>query len=418
MTRPRPDPTTSPQPDSESLDIGVYGVRGVPSTYSGYETFLTTLLPELVRMGDEVTVYCRPGEAMTNDDWEGVHRKVLPAIPGKNLNTLSHGAVAAVAARLARHDVVLAVNVANAPFCLIGRATRQPVVLNTDGQEWLRDKWGPLARSIFHRSARIAGRCATALIADCDAMAAVYREEFAADSTVIPYCIPSRTWTPDPATPRRFGLEPYGYVVVAGRHNPENNVDRVAEYYASSDLTQPLVVLGAANYDSPVTARVKALADTDPRIIMLGHISDRDTFFDLQHHASVYVHGHSVGGTNPALVEAMAAGARICAHDNPFNRETIGTGGSFFRLGPPMADPSKRAASDIVEVLRDMLAASRPDADVQRDRARLRAADRFATKTVVDAYRELLAAAARTRRGTVSIPTLWSAGSDDEAAIS
>lgn len=223
MTSPRPARRIGRRRSaSDHLDIGVYGARGVPSTYSGYETFLTTLLPELVSMGDRVTVYCRTGEGMTGDDWQGVRRKVLPAVPGKNLNTLSHGLVAALAARVARHDVVLVVNVANAPFCLIGRGTGQPVVLNTDGQEWLRDKWGDLARSVFHGSARIAGRCATALIADCEAMAQVYRDEFNAASTVIPYCIPTRDWSPDPATAHRFDLEPYRYIVVAGRHNPEN----------------------------------------------------------------------------------------------------------------------------------------------------------------------------------------------------
>ena len=176
----------------ESLDIGVYGARGVPSTYSGYETFLTTLLPELVRQGDSVTIYCRPGDGVDSTPWEGVQRRVLPAIPGKNLNTLSHGLVAGLAARAARHDVLLVVNVANAPFCLIGHRTGQPVVLNTDGQEWLRDKWGGVARSVFKGSARIARHCATSLIADCDAMAELYRTEFGAESTVIPYCIPTR----------------------------------------------------------------------------------------------------------------------------------------------------------------------------------------------------------------------------------
>ncbi|HMS12642.1 MAG TPA: glycosyltransferase [Microthrixaceae bacterium] len=159
---------------SSGLDIGVYGARGVPSTYSGYETFLTTLLPELVRRGDRVTMYCRPGDGMDNSEWEGVRRRVLPALPGKNFNTLTHGLVAGVAARLARHDVVLVVNVANAAYCAIGRYTRQPTLLNTDGQEWLRDKWGGTAKQVFHRSARIAGRCATALVADCEAMAAIW----------------------------------------------------------------------------------------------------------------------------------------------------------------------------------------------------------------------------------------------------
>ena len=256
----------------ESLDIGVYGARGVPSTYSGYETFLTTLLPELARRGDRVTIYCRPGDGMDNSDWNGVHRKVISAVPGKNLNTLSHGLVAGLAARRQKHDVLLVVNVANAPFCVIGRRTGQPVVLNVDGQEWLRDKWGPVARAIFRGSARIAHRCANALIADCAAMGEIYKEDFAADSTVIPYCAPDFAWTPSTAALDQHNLQRGKYLLIAGRHNPENNLHRVAEFVSQSDLDLPLVVLGTANYDSPVTKRINELAASDPRIRPLGHL--------------------------------------------------------------------------------------------------------------------------------------------------
>jgi len=378
------------------LDIGVYGARGIPSTYSGYETFLTTLLPELVRRGDRVTMYCRKGEIDGEGPWAGVERRFLPAVAGKSTSTLSHGLVAAVAARAARHDVVLVVNVANAAFCALARYTRQPVVLNTDGQEWLRDKWGPTARKVFLGSAHIAGRCATSLVADCAAMADVYRDQFGAPSTVIPYCIPANDWSPRPVVVAERGLAPFGYLLIAGRHNPENNIDRVAEAVHRSDLPLPLAVLGTANYDSPVTRTVRELAEVDPRIRVFGHISDRGEFFDLVHHAAVYLHGHSVGGTNPSLVEAMGTGARICALDNPFNRETVGPDAAYFRLDPP----------NLAEVVGGLLAAT-PDADrTARAAVAARAAERFATDEVVDAYRAILRTAADERR-PVALPTRW-----------
>ena len=132
---------------TRSLSIGVYGARGVPSTYSGYETFLSTMLPQLVERGHDVTMYCRRSDGFEPTDWKGVHRRVLPDLSGKTTSTLSHGLLAALAARRARHDVVLVVNVANAAYCAIGRFTGQPTVLNTDGQEWKRGKWGRVARS-------------------------------------------------------------------------------------------------------------------------------------------------------------------------------------------------------------------------------------------------------------------------------
>lgn len=393
----RPTGGRPPLDPGRPLDIGVYGARGVPSTYSGYETFLTTMLPELVRRGERVTMYCRPGDGMQDTAWEGVERRVVGAIGGKNLNTLSHGLTAGLAARRARHDVLLVVNVANAPYCMISRATGQPVVLNVDGQEWLRDKWGRVARAVFRGSATIARHCANGLIADCAAMGDVYRDEFGAATTVIPYCVPALDWTPSAAAPRAQGLEPGRYLLIAGRHNPENNLDRVAELVAASDLDLPLVVLGTANYDSPVTRRIDELAARDPRIRPLGHVGDRHAFFDLIHHAAVHLHGHSVGGTNPSLIEAMGAGGRICALDNPFNRDTLGDAGRYFRLDPP----------NLVEVLRELLAAPAADDAAVRRAAVARTDAEFSHAAVVDAYHDLLRAAAGAGRRSVRTHTRW-----------
>lgn len=379
------------------IDIGVYGARGVPSTYSGYETFLSLLLPELAARGDRVTMYCRSGETFDATPWEGVRRKVLPAVAGKNSSTLSHGAIAAVAARAARHDVVLVVNVANATFCALSRWTGQPVVLNVDGQEWLRGKWGGAARSVFFRSAQVAGKCANALIADGAAMADIYRDEFRSRTTVIPYCVTTDEWSANEDTVRDAGLEPGKYLLIAGRHNPENNIDLIARRYAESDHPLPLVVLGTANYDSPVTAAITELGERDDRIRMLGHVGDRHAFFDLVHHAAVYLHGHSVGGTNPSLVEAMGVGARIAAFDTTFSRETLGPDAVYFGLDEPRS---------LDAAIASVLDASDADDRRERDAARDRAADRFSVDSVVGAYRDLLHAAARSRRTTV-LTTRW-----------
>jgi len=385
-----------------SLDIGVYGARGIPSTYSGYETFLTTLLPELVDRGHSVTMYCRRGQGMDGGTWKGVQRRVLPALPGKSLNTLSHGLVAAMVARRARHDVVLAVNVANALYCAVGRMTAQPTVLNTDGQEWLRGKWGRAARTVFYQSARHAGSWASALVADCQAMADIYADDFGSPSTVIPYCAPPIEWEADSAAPRAHGVEPGEYLVIAGRLNPENNIDKVAELIAASDLDLPLLVLGTANYDSPVTSRLAELAASDDRIRLIGHVEDRDEFLGLLHHAAVYIHGHSVGGINPSLIEAMTTGARIIALDTPFNREALGPDAATFSLDPP----------DLVERLESTLAQTPAIEMERRDVARQRIAEQYPIKAVVDAYESILVkASGRRRRRHIAIPTRWARAS-------
>ncbi len=380
-----------------SLNIGVFGARGIPSTYSGYETFLTTLLPELVERGHHVTMYCRRGETSGDDTFRGVRRVVLPAIPGKQFSTLSHGAVASVRSRIARHDVVLTVNVANALFCALHRYTGRPIVLNTDGQEWLRGKWGGAAKSYFKTSAHLAGRTATALISDCAAIQDLYRDDFHAMSTVIPYCIPAEALRPAPGVLQRLKVEPGEYFVVAARLNPENNVDSITAAYSTTDLEAPLLVLGAANYASPVEQNLADIAARDPRVRIIGHVDSRDEFFQLLGSARAYLHGHSVGGINPSLVEAMHAGAHIAALDTPFNRETLDTTGQFFTLQtlPSMLEALQCATDEIV--------------DGRRNAARQRAADLFNVTDVVDAYEALLIEVTQhSARRSFSMATRWS----------
>jgi glycosyltransferase involved in cell wall biosynthesis len=385
---------------TRQMDIGVYGARAIPSTYSGYETFLTTLLPQLAARGHDVTMYCRATEDTGSTPYHGVKRVVLPAVTGKAFNTLSHGAVAAAYARLKRHDVVLVVNVANAVFCAGSRLTGQRVVLNTDGMEWLRGKWGRVARAYFHASARMAKHAATALVSDCPQMADIYLREFDAPSTIIPYCAPQIDVANDDATLSQYGVMPDGYHLIAARWNPENNVDRIAAAYADSETALPLLVLGAANYDSPVRRRLMAIAQRCPRVRLVGHVSDRTTFLTLVGRARSYLHGHSVGGMNPALVEAMHAGALVLAYDTTFNRETLGESGLYFSLDDGCIEAALRTVESF----------DHEEANALRTSAHIRAATRFSVDAVVGAYEELLSATLeRSSWARNVIPTIWDA---------
>lgn len=390
------DPVKGPR-----LNIGVFGARGIPSTYGGYETFLTTLLPQLAARGHDVTMYCRRGEIGGSGPFEGVRRVMVPTLHTKNFDTLSHGLVCAVRARAARHDVLLVVNVANALFCAFNSNTGQPTVLNVDGQEWLRDKWGGLAKRFFHFSASFAKHGATGLIADCRAMADVYRSAFRADSTVIPYCLPLTAPERDGTMPARFGVVRGEYFVVAGRLNPENNMDRVAAEYAASTLPYPLLVLGRANYRSPVAEALERLSAEDSRICLVGHVSDRPGFLDLISGAAGYIHAHSVGGMNPALVEAMHAGAMVIALGTSFNRETLGPSGLYFAFGGA-------GGPTLCDTLRSIQEMTEGERCRRRQAATARAGDLYNVDDVVDAYERLLVlASARSSRGRLVMPTRW-----------
>jgi glycosyltransferase involved in cell wall biosynthesis len=391
-------PSSAPTRLVRPLDIGVFGIRGIPSTYSGFETFLTVLLPELAARGHHVTVYCRKG--LDEDDWQGdfggVERRSLPSITTKQLDTLSHGLVSSAVARVRRHELFLAFNVANVPFCLAARATGQRVVLSTDGQEWIRGKWGTVARRLFLTFAQWSKWSASALISDCNGMRDIYREQFGTDSTVIPYC-----WTGIDQGDVRLptGHEPGAYLVTGGRLIPENNIDGIARAFARTDVDLPLLVLGAANYRSPVELELRALADADPRIQVLGHVSDRAEYASLLRHAKGYLHGHSVGGINPSLVEALGSGALVGALDTPFNREAAGPEAFYF-------GDCGSALEDVIAAIADL-----PDAEDarRRDENVRRAAERFSLAAVADAYEELLLAAADASPfRKITVPTRWS----------
>lgn len=380
------------------LDIGVYGARGVPSTYSGYETFLTAFLPELVTRGHSVTMYCRRSGPDRPRTYRGVRNVYLPSIETKQLSTMTHGMIASIAARAHRHDVVLAVNVANAPFCALARYTGQPIVLNTDGQEWLRGKWGRVARSYFLRSARIASRSANALVADSIGMAEIYAAQFGARSTVIPY-----PWTalPVPAEPtvlREHGLVAGRFVCLAGRLIPENNAVPLVESYLAGTMDWPFVVLGEANYDSPVERRLRSLASGDARLRLLGHVSDRSSFASIIGSAGVYLHGHSVGGINPSLVEAMGSRALIVALDTVFNREALGDAGWYFAdFDEELRHVIEHVATLPVHAGNDM-----------RAKARTRALELFDLDRITSAYEDLLIRVAERKLQGGSMRTEWS----------
>ncbi len=404
--------TTPPSDSSRSLDIGVFGIRGIPSTYSGYETFLTALLPILAARGHRVTVYGRIGEGDDQgggdtgidtaavSSYQGVNVIPVRSLRTKQLDTITHGFACAAKARR-RHDVMFVCNVANAPVLMALRGMRVPSVLNVDGQEWLRGKWGRAGRAWFKASAYLSRAASSALVADCRAMADVYRDQFHAPSTVIPYSLPTSVAAAAAISDDEiarilapYDLTPNGYFLTGGRMVPENNIDYIAEAYHHGSRPEPLVVIGKANYDSPVVRRIQELAAHDDRIRLIGHIDDRLHFGALFRGATAYAHGHSVGGMNPSLVEAMGVGAIVAALDTPFNREVLADQGLYF----------ERSHASIVDALAS--AAQRGPND--RQAIANRAVEEYDLDAVADAYEQLLRQAARAPWRTVTITTRWS----------
>jgi len=344
------------------VKLAIIGTRGVPANYGGFETFAEELGARLAARGHQVTVYGRRGFIDPKlGDYRGMQLVVLPALRSKHLETVSHTFVAALHAARRGFDVVLMCNAANAPFVRILQLAGVPVALNVDGLERKRRKWGFAGRSYYRLGECLAARLPDALITDAEVIHRYYRLEPPEDSDRLD----------------ELGLEPGEYLLYVSRFEPENNPDRVVEAYRRVEGTRPLVMVGGAPYARGLTRRVAELADE--RVLLPGPIYG-EGYRQLLFNCRAYVHATEVGGTHPALVEAMGAGRPVLYYDTPENREVAGDVGLRFNFeGDNNLDNVIGGVIDDEEKLLEM-----------GRRSRNRVDERYRWSDVADSYERVL----------------------------
>ena len=318
------------------MRMAMIGTRGVPATYGGFETAIEEVGQRLVALGHEVTVYGRSTSRELKQHL-GMSVVNLPAIRIKSLETLSHTALSSMhLAASRRHDVAFVFNAANAPFVPFLRSRVSAVAVHVDGLEWKRDKWGAWGRRYYRFAEQMAVREADALIADAQGIADYYEEEFGIPTELITYG--SRILRDIRAEGvTSLGLEPGAYHLVVARFEPENHVDVIVQGYCRSSAELPLVIVGSASYAAEYAEGIDQAAGADRRIRLLGAVFDQGLLDQLYAHALTYIHGHSVGGTNPSLLRAMGGGTAVLGWDVNFNREVAGTAGLYFRRAEQLA---------------------------------------------------------------------------------
>jgi glycosyltransferase involved in cell wall biosynthesis len=328
------------------LRVALIGSRGIPNRYGGYETLMEELSVRLAAAGFAVTVYCRSHSTPRRlRRWRGVELVVLPTLAGKHFDTPVHTFLSCLHAARRGYDAALVVNSANALFVPLLRLAGVPTALHVDGIEKRRRKWGVLGRAVYALSERLACVMADALVTDAEVIRRHYLDRYRADSTAIAYGVdPADPGAPDPAGAdgvsggppgsvlARLGLEPRRYFLYVSRFEPENNPDRVAAAYRAVGGELPLVMVGGAPYADRFIRGFTAGAD--PRILFPGPIYGAG-YRELLAHAAAYVHATEVGGTHPALVEAMGFGNCVVVNDTPENREVAGEDALYFRAERP-----------------------------------------------------------------------------------
>jgi glycosyltransferase involved in cell wall biosynthesis len=311
-----------------ALSIALMGTRGVPARYGGFETAIEEVGHRLVERGHAVTVYCR-GESgpATHRGMKLVH---LPSMKRRSVETLSHTALSVWHARGKKYDAVVMFNAANSPFIPLLRLWGQAVAVHLDGLEWQRAKWQGFGKRYYLGAERLAVMTTPHRIADAQGIADYYASRYGAETALIAYGARIRPReASDSARLAELGLTADGYHLVVARVEPENHVLEALQGFLRSDAKLPLVLVGGNPYPTDYTRHVDKLAAA-PRVIQLGGMYDQEKLDALYANALTYVHGHSVGGTNPSLLRALGAGAPVVAFDVVFNREVAAEAGVYF----------------------------------------------------------------------------------------
>ena len=374
------------------LRIALLGSRGIPATYSGFETFYEQLAVRLAARGHHVTVYNRAHHHRQRDrSYRGVHVVTLPSIPSKHLDTLSHSLLSLVHAIATGHRALCMVIVGNSPLCLLARLAGRRMVLNVDGADFARDKWRGFAKTYLRWCEGVAARWADVVIADSRVIEQRYRDLYRRETVFIPYGANVRPRADAPANPpvlQRYGLEPGRYVLFVSRMTPENCAHVLVEAWRRAGSRLRLVLVGDAPYVDDYQQSLAQLCAGSGDIVRTGYLFG-DDYRDISSHCRYFVLPSGIDGTRPVLLDQMAFGNCVVVRDTPANVEVVGDAGARFSD----ADPVATLAARLTELDAD-------DGEVERLRAAAlaRVAQRYSWDRVTDQYEALFTQLARGAR--------------------
>lgn len=358
------------------MKIAFIGSRGVPALYGGFETATEEIGRRLADRGHQVTVYCRPGNGDTSETvYKGMHKIYVPCVKKKSLETLTHTAVALLHAAFRSYDVLIIMNPANGPLCIIPRLRMTPFALHVDGLDWERSRWPKYGRAFIRFGAWCSTKLAPALISDSRGIQDFYQKTWDRETVYAAYGADIQE-SRDESRLEELGLASRGYLLVVARLEPENHTDLIVRAYKNMDTDLPLIIVGDTNYASEYIDALKMNESESVRF--LGGIYDAELLETLLQHCQIYLHGHSVGGTNPVLLQAMAASCAILCLNVSFNREVIGDTGRSF----------EQDQESLESTLTDLLENPATLESCRRD-ARKRVEGEYTWEGVTDIYEDL-----------------------------
>jgi len=369
------------------LRLLLLGTRGIPANYGGFETFAEQLSLRLTARGHEVTVYgrCRFFERWgARSPFSGILRRDTPTIFSKYLETPVHALTSFCDALFRSYDAAILCNAANSPFAWLLKVRGKPVVINVDGIERNRSKWNALGRA-WYRLGEYSSVCfASRLIADANVIADYYQEAYKCPSVVIPYGVHPIV-RPPAAILSHFGLQPRKYLLYVSRLEPENNALGVIRAHKQAGIQMPLVIVG----DAPYAGVYKALLrqEAAPNVIFTG-FQFGEPYEELQSNCYLFIQATEVGGTHPALIEAMSYGNCVVVNGTPENEEVAAKTGVIYE---------KNNFDQLAAILTELVGDSKKVSSLGI-KARERALGTYSWDIIVGQYEEVLREVLRSER--------------------
>ena len=360
------------------MKIAIMGIRGIPAQYGGFETFAEELAPRLIKKGHQVTVYGRSNIINYEGKYyKGVKLVILLTISHKYLDTLIHTFLCIVHSLFCRYDVILLCNAANSIFSFVPRLLGRKVVVNVDGIERKRRKWNWLGKSWYLLGEFFSILFPNEVVSDAKVIQDYYWDRYRKKSTFIPYGATTGKVNTAKVL-NKFGIRSNQYILYVSRLEPENNAHIVIKAFKKVKTNFKLIIVGDAPYATEYKSYLKNLAESDPRVIFAGFVFG-EGYKEFQCNAYCYIHATEVGGTHPALIEAMGFGNCVIANGTPENIEVVGDAGIIYKKND-VEDLKENVeyAIEYPEVIR-----------INGEKARERIEANYSWDTVTDKYENL-----------------------------
>ncbi|NQV02707.1 MAG: DUF1972 domain-containing protein [Bacteroidia bacterium] len=356
------------------MNIGILGSRGIPNNYGGFELFAERLSVELVELGHEVWVYNSHSHPFKEKHWKGVNL-IHCLDPEKYIGISGQFVYDFNCIRDSRKrdfDILLQLGYTSSSIWYRLLPEKPKIVTNMDGLEWQRSKYNSFVQRFLKYAEKLAVKSSDLLIADSEVIRDYLMQTFQVTPTYITYGA-DVFQTPDADRLSGFSVEPQKYLLLIARMQPDNHIEEIIRGVLESGCTLPLLIVGDCTnrYGKYMERRYSS-----DLVRFLGPIFHTETLNQLRYFSKLYFHGHSSGGTNPSLLEAMAASATICAHDNPFNREVLGEDAFYFTH-----------SLEISEIIRHSQGQQADNLFIQRNVRKIKT--RYGWKEIISAYEQI-----------------------------